>query len=105
MHCTQYHQYYPSLPCLQCQPQTYIRMVQQLIERCLLLQMDQDQCVQTLAHHANIPPPITLTVWGELLKENRDFFRIYLPSISPNSSFSAGRFLPRRSPWSVSRRN
>ncbi|MCL7025784.1 hypothetical protein MKW94_010730 [Papaver nudicaule] len=64
-------------PCLYCHPHTYIRMVQHLIERCLLLRMSQDQCIEALSTRANIQPLITLTVWKELLKVNRDFFRSY----------------------------
>ncbi|KAL0558227.1 hypothetical protein IC582_006799 [Cucumis melo] len=72
------------LPCFHCQPHAYIRMVQHLIERCLLLHMSRDECVKALAHHANIRPLITLTVWKELQKENSDFFRAYFHTISPN---------------------
>ncbi|KAF4366144.1 hypothetical protein F8388_014862, partial [Cannabis sativa] len=42
-------------PCLHCHPQSYIRMVQHLIER----------------------------FWRELQKENREFFHAYYHSISP----------------------
>ncbi|KAK3017108.1 hypothetical protein RJ639_006958 [Escallonia herrerae] len=48
-------------PCLNCHPHSYIRMVQHLIERCLLLHMDRDQCIKALAEHAKIRPLITLT--------------------------------------------
>ncbi|XP_012457959.1 uncharacterized protein LOC105778748 isoform X1 [Gossypium raimondii] len=65
------------LPCLHCQPHDYIRMVQHMIERCLLLQMSRDDCVKALAKHAKIEPIISLTVWKELLKENKAFFRDY----------------------------
>ncbi|KAG8501527.1 hypothetical protein CXB51_004039 [Gossypium anomalum] len=65
------------LPCLHCQPYDYIRMVQHMIERCLLLQMSRDDCVKALAMHAKIEPIISLTVWKELLKENKAFFRDY----------------------------
>ncbi|XP_009799430.1 uncharacterized protein [Nicotiana sylvestris] len=75
------NQEYPS-PCLCCHPHSYIRMVQNLIERCLLLGMDKDQCVKALATHATIPPLVTLTVWRELLKENKDFFQVYFNNIS-----------------------
>ncbi|XP_051144816.1 uncharacterized protein LOC127260868 isoform X2 [Andrographis paniculata] len=64
-------------PCLHCDPRTYIRMVQNLIERCLLLRMDREQCVEALAEHARIQPLVTLAVWNELLKENEDFFESY----------------------------
>ncbi|GLJ48149.1 hypothetical protein SUGI_1016770 [Cryptomeria japonica] len=55
----------------------YIRMVQHLIEKCLLFNMDRHECVQTLAKRAHIHPLITLAVWNGLLRENRDFFRTY----------------------------
>ncbi|KAL8550511.1 hypothetical protein ACS0TY_009074 [Phlomoides rotata] len=70
-----------TFPCLYCQPRTYIQMVQKLIERCLLFRMDQEQCVKALEEHAKIQPPVTLTVWKELLKENKDFFQSYFQSI------------------------
>ncbi|KAK4598021.1 hypothetical protein RGQ29_015508 [Quercus rubra] len=50
-----------SYPCLHCHPHSYIRMVQHLIERCLLLHMNRDQCIKALAEHASIRPLITLT--------------------------------------------
>ncbi|XP_019228974.1 PREDICTED: uncharacterized protein LOC109210055 [Nicotiana attenuata] len=75
------NQEYP-FPCLCCHPHSYIRMVQNLIERCLLLGMDRDRCVKALAIHARIPPLVTLTVWRELLKENKDFFQVYFNNIS-----------------------
>ncbi|XP_042497185.1 uncharacterized protein LOC122076001 isoform X2 [Macadamia integrifolia] len=48
-------------PCLCCHPNDYIRMVQHLIERCLLLRMSRDDCIEALAEHASIRPLITLT--------------------------------------------
>ncbi|XP_010533945.1 PREDICTED: uncharacterized protein LOC104809602 isoform X2 [Tarenaya hassleriana] len=66
-----------NLPCLHCQPHSYIRMVHQLIERCIMLQMTRDQCVEALAEHASIRPLVTLTVWRELQKENKEFFQTY----------------------------
>lgn len=56
---------------------SYIRMVQHLIEKCLLFNMNQDECVEALSKHANIMPVITNTVWKELEKENREFFEQY----------------------------
>ncbi|XP_057845916.2 uncharacterized protein LOC131055448 [Cryptomeria japonica] len=55
----------------------YIRMVQHLIEKCLLFNMDRHECVKILAKQAHIHPLITLAVWKGLLRENRDFFRSY----------------------------
>eukprot|EP01018_Ginkgo_biloba_P038629 Gb_34857 [translate_table: standard] len=51
--------------------------VQHLIEKCLMFDMDYDDCVEVLAKHAKIKPIVTLTVWKELVKENKDFFRAY----------------------------
>jgi uncharacterized protein (TIGR01589 family) len=39
--------------------------------------MDQRECVETLSEHANIQPVITITVWNELEKENKEFFSSY----------------------------
>lgn len=52
-------------------------MVQHLIERCLLMYMDREECVKSLAKYARVKPAITLTVWKELEKENKEFFAAY----------------------------
>ncbi|GAB2280481.1 hypothetical protein Dimus_015108 [Dionaea muscipula] len=57
-------------------------MVQHLIERCLLLRMSCEQCIKALEEHAKIRPQVTLTVWRELLKENRGFFHAYFHGLS-----------------------
>ncbi|KAL4371286.1 hypothetical protein AHAS_Ahas06G0150600 [Arachis hypogaea] len=57
--------------------------VQNLIERCLLFHMSQDQCIKALAEHAGIKPLVTLTVWKELQKENKKFFRDYFQVTTP----------------------
>ncbi|KAL4198754.1 hypothetical protein AMTRI_Chr03g47600 [Amborella trichopoda] len=75
-----------NLPCLHCHPHSYIRMVQHLIERCLLLCMDLDACVVALAKHARIQPLVTVTVWKGLLKENRGFFHAYFRATSQHPS-------------------
>ncbi|KAL6192649.1 hypothetical protein ACLB2K_033735 [Fragaria x ananassa] len=96
------HNHLLGRPCLHCHPHTYIRMVQHLIEKCLLFHMSRDQCINALARHANITPLITLTVWRELQKENRHFFQAYFNSISPTRSSmrshiqNAPRFAGRR---------
>ncbi|CAJ2636181.1 unnamed protein product [Trifolium pratense] len=94
---------YP-LPCLYCHPHSYIRMVHNLIERCLIFQMSQDQCIKTLSEHAGIEPLVTLTVWRELQKENEEFFRAYLQQNIPprpfmSSHFQRGEELSRRKYW------
>ncbi|KAL7604109.1 hypothetical protein Lser_V15G20699 [Lactuca serriola] len=73
------------LPCLHCQPQGFIKMVHHLIERCILFRMGRDDCMKTLAKHANIHPTVTFTVWEELLKENKTFFQAYSRSILPSN--------------------
>ncbi|MQM13651.1 hypothetical protein Taro_046573 [Colocasia esculenta] len=40
---------------------SYIRMVQHLIEKCLICHMSQEECVEALSKHANIKPVITTT--------------------------------------------
>ncbi|RWR81970.1 hypothetical protein CKAN_01067600 [Cinnamomum micranthum f. kanehirae] len=40
-------------------------------------------CVEALARHARIHPLVTLTVWRELLKENRGFFQAYYQAFLP----------------------
>ncbi|CAN6901684.1 unnamed protein product [Brassica oleracea] len=96
--CTTHHDDQPqqqNLPCLHCDPHSYIHMVQHMIERCIILRMSRDECVQALDHHATIPPLVTLTVWRGLERENKDFFETYEHSFSPEP-FSSGYV--RRSP-------
>ncbi|OMO69437.1 hypothetical protein COLO4_29054 [Corchorus olitorius] len=59
-----------------------------MIERCLVFQMSRDDCVRALAKHAKIEPIVTLTVWKELLKENKGFFQAYFQAVSQPSHFS-----------------
>ncbi|XVF60260.1 hypothetical protein PTKIN_Ptkin08bG0030700 [Pterospermum kingtungense] len=74
-----------------------------MIERCLLFHMSRDDCVKALAKHAKIEPIITLTVWKELLKENKAFFLEYYQTISPrqfsNSSTQRMATFGRRKHW------
>ncbi|KAI3728310.1 hypothetical protein L6452_16944 [Arctium lappa] len=88
----QSHRCQPSLPCFHCHPTTYIRLVQHLIERCLLLQMDRDECIRALAKHVCIHPTITLTVWRGLQKENTEFFQAYFHAPSPRPYM---RYMPK----------
>ncbi|XP_010491716.1 PREDICTED: uncharacterized protein LOC104769248 [Camelina sativa] len=93
--CTHRDESQHNLPCLHCQPHTYIRMVQHMIERCILLRMTRDDCVKALDHHASILPVVTLTVWRGLQRENKDFFETYEHFLSPRL-FLSGHV--RRSP-------
>ncbi|CAH8338836.1 unnamed protein product [Eruca vesicaria subsp. sativa] len=71
------------LPCLHCDPHSYIHMVQNMIERCIILRMSRDECVKALDRHASILPLVTLTVWRGLERENKEFFETYEHSLSP----------------------
>ncbi|KAM3268406.1 hypothetical protein P3S67_031347 [Capsicum chacoense] len=65
-------------------PASYIYMVQHLIEKCLIFNMTKEECMEALSKHANIKPVITVTVWNELEKENREFFEAYAKSQNKN---------------------
>ncbi|KAF6140870.1 hypothetical protein GIB67_042283 [Kingdonia uniflora] len=54
-----------------------IELVQNLIERCLLLYMNRDEVVKTLMNRARIDPGFTTLVWQKLEEENAEFFRAY----------------------------
>ncbi|RVX04275.1 hypothetical protein CK203_018569 [Vitis vinifera] len=92
MHSISMHNHH-QLPCLHCHPHSYIRTVQHLIERCLLLRMSRDQCIKALAEHARIWPlshllvislflSFSLPVVERATKENREFFQAYFHAIS-----------------------
>ncbi|XP_068462856.1 uncharacterized protein [Phaseolus vulgaris] len=71
------------------------KFVQNLIERCMLFHMSQEQCIRALAEHAGIKPLVTVTVWKELQKENKEFFRAYLQVVTPRPFI--GRYFQRAS--------
>ncbi|KAH7434810.1 hypothetical protein KP509_06G035600 [Ceratopteris richardii] len=54
-----------------------VEMVHHLIERCLLMMMTLEECMDALAKHAQIDPIFTKTVWTELEKANKEFFSAY----------------------------
>ncbi|KAG8372083.1 hypothetical protein BUALT_Bualt12G0029600 [Buddleja alternifolia] len=54
-----------------------IQLVQDLIERCLQLYMNQREVMSTLSDQANIEPGFTELVWQKLEAENREFFSAY----------------------------
>ncbi|CAL9759166.1 unnamed protein product [Musa acuminata subsp. burmannicoides] len=54
-----------------------IQLVQNLIERCLQLYMNQKEVVDTLSFQAKIEPSFTELVWQKLEEENREFFKAY----------------------------
>ncbi|XP_010481811.1 PREDICTED: uncharacterized protein LOC104760536 [Camelina sativa] len=54
-----------------------IQLVQNLIERCLQLYMNQKEVVDTLLEQAKIEPGFTELVWQKLEEENREFFKAY----------------------------
>ncbi|KAM0948671.1 putative angiotensin-converting enzyme 2 [Dioscorea sansibarensis] len=54
-----------------------IQLVQNLIERCLQLYMNQKEVVDTLLMQAKIEPGFTELVWQKLEEENGEFFKAY----------------------------
>lgn len=54
-----------------------IQLVQNLIERCLQLYMNQKEVVSTLLDQAKIEPGFTELVWQKLEEENQEFFKAY----------------------------
>ncbi|KAJ4955902.1 hypothetical protein NE237_012685 [Protea cynaroides] len=54
-----------------------IQLVQNLIERCLQLYMNQREVVETLQFQAKIEPDFTELVWQKLEEENKEFFKAY----------------------------
>uniref|UniRef100_A0ACD5UID5 Uncharacterized protein n=1 Tax=Avena sativa TaxID=4498 RepID=A0ACD5UID5_AVESA len=54
-----------------------VRKVQNHIERCLQLYMNQKEVVDTLSLEAKIEPSFTELVWQKLEEENREFFKAY----------------------------
>ncbi|KAI4325619.1 hypothetical protein MLD38_031001 [Melastoma candidum] len=54
-----------------------IQLVQNLIEQCLQLYMNQKEVVETLLIKAKIEPGFTKLVWQKLEEENREFFEAY----------------------------
>lgn len=54
-----------------------IQQVQNLIERCLQLYMNQAEVVNTLLNQAKIEPGFTGLVWQKLEEQNPDFFKAY----------------------------
>ncbi|KAF1866549.1 hypothetical protein Lal_00017932 [Lupinus albus] len=65
---------------------SYIHLVHRLIEECILLNMNKEECMNALFKHANINPVITSTVWKELEKENKEFFQAYTRSMAETAS-------------------
>ncbi|XVE69076.1 hypothetical protein DITRI_Ditri09bG0120700 [Diplodiscus trichospermus] len=68
--------------------ESYIHMVQHLIEKCLIFNMTKEECMEALSKHADIKPVITSTVWNELEKENKEFFEAYAQSQSKQDRMS-----------------
>ncbi|XP_011005531.1 PREDICTED: uncharacterized protein LOC105111776 isoform X2 [Populus euphratica] len=54
-----------------------IKIVQDLIERCLQLYMNKDEVVKTLLEQARIQPGFTSIVWNRLEQDNAGFFKAY----------------------------
>ncbi|XP_024387190.1 uncharacterized protein [Physcomitrium patens] len=54
-----------------------IQLVQNLIERCLQLYMNQSEVITTLQYQAKIEPGFTSLVWQKLEEQNPEFFKAY----------------------------
>ncbi|CAN8270058.1 unnamed protein product [Cochlearia groenlandica] len=54
-----------------------IQVVQNLIETCIQLYMNQKEAVDTLLKGAKIEPGFTELVWQKLEEENKEFFKAY----------------------------
>ncbi|KAK1311689.1 hypothetical protein QJS10_CPA07g00120 [Acorus calamus] len=54
-----------------------IQLVQNLIERCLQLYMNQKEVMETLLYQEKIEPRFTELVWQKLEEENQEFFKAY----------------------------
>ncbi|CAK9236414.1 unnamed protein product [Sphagnum troendelagicum] len=54
-----------------------IQLVQNLIERCLQLYMNQNEVITTLQYQAKIEPGFTSLVWQKLEEQNPEFFKAY----------------------------
>ncbi|XP_078442340.1 uncharacterized protein LOC144712041 [Wolffia australiana] len=54
-----------------------IELVQNLIERCLLMYLNRNEVVRILLTRARIEPGFTTLVWQKLEEENTEFFRAY----------------------------
>ncbi|XP_066370205.1 uncharacterized protein [Miscanthus floridulus] len=59
-----------------------LHKVQNLIERCLQMYMDQKEVVDALSHHSKIEPCITELVWRQLEQQNPLFFEAYYMRLS-----------------------
>ncbi|KAH0673461.1 hypothetical protein KY284_024548 [Solanum tuberosum] len=51
--------------------------------------MTKEECIEALSKHANIKSVITVTVWNQLEKENREFFEAYSKSHNKNRAIEA----------------
>lgn len=54
-----------------------IQLVQNLVERCLQLYMNQPEVIHTLQFQAKVEPGFTKLVWQKLEEQNPEFFKAY----------------------------
>ncbi|XP_045797641.1 uncharacterized protein LOC123891797 [Trifolium pratense] len=54
-----------------------VKLVHNLIERCIQLYMTPKEIVTTLQNEAKIGPEFTKTVWQRLEEQNPEFFKAY----------------------------
>eukprot|EP01111_Echinosteliopsis_oligospora_P018201 TRINITY_DN8203_c0_g1_i2.p1 TRINITY_DN8203_c0_g1~~TRINITY_DN8203_c0_g1_i2.p1 ORF type:complete len:206 (-),score=48.54 TRINITY_DN8203_c0_g1_i2:213-830(-) len=70
-----------------------IQSVQNHIERCLKLYMNQNEVITALSVHANIPPGFTSLVWHKLEEQNPEFFKAYQVRLRAKEQITAFNFL------------
>ena len=73
-----------------------IKVVQNLIERCLQQYMSQTEIITALQTQANIEPGFTCLVWQKLEEQNRDFFKAYSIRLRLKDHIVAFNYLVRR---------
>ena len=71
-----------------------VQLVQNLVERCLQLYMNQREVVTALQRQTKIEPSFTSLVWQKLEEQNPEFFKARL-----EKALHLHFFLPSRNAW------
>eukprot|EP01102_Stenamoeba_stenopodia_P004397 TRINITY_DN14709_c0_g1_i1.p1 TRINITY_DN14709_c0_g1~~TRINITY_DN14709_c0_g1_i1.p1 ORF type:complete len:244 (-),score=34.85 TRINITY_DN14709_c0_g1_i1:71-802(-) len=70
-----------------------IQVVQNLIERCLQLYMNQTEVITALHRHSKIEPGFTSLVWQKLEQQNPEFFKAYNVRLRIKEQITAFNYL------------
>jgi uncharacterized protein (TIGR01589 family) len=70
-----------------------LKMIQSLIERCLLSYMSKEDVVNHLYNQAHIDPVLTRIVWDKLEEANKEFFQAYSIRVKIREQIEAFNFL------------